>query len=286
MEQNKTSASASTAALELYEYPFSLESCEFMEATKPSITTNPICRNYIFEYIVKGKGTLICNDKVYHLDKGDLFIIHKGSNFQYFPNASDPWSKIRFTADGILVSNLIVSYGLYDSVLIKGFNSEKLFRDMLDIWKNKGTANTMLSASMKLHEILQRAYLTQNKNIPRSNAVAIKRILDSSLYKANFSMKDITKVLGISKAQIINIFRAKYGQTPYKYFIEQRIQVSASMLLNTDMSIKEIADSLHFSDQHYYANVFKKLIGVTPNQYRKDRKQLFESLSSTEQTHA
>lgn len=264
-------------ALYPFDYPFSLDSCDVIDEETPHITMSPISHTYTFEYITKGEGTLICNDKVYHLEHGDLFLLHKGSNYQYFPDIKKPWNRIRFSCDGILASNLIVSYGLFDTVSVKNFQGEKLFREMYDIFTRLNGEQMVHFASIKFHEILQKIYIAQNRNLPKNNAVAIKKILDSNLYKANFSMKDVSKLLGISKAQIINIFREKYGQTPYKYFIEQRIQISTTMLLNTDMSIKEISDALCFSDQHYYANVFKKTIGCSPNQFRHENTELYKN---------
>ncbi len=260
-----------------YTFPFNIYNCDFIEDETPHITNNPISQCYAFEYISRGEGTLICNDKVYHLEKGDLFILPKGSNYQYFPDIKRPWSRLRFSADGILVSNLIVSYGLHDVVMVKNFGGEKLFKEILELSRRMPDEDALYESSIKFHEILQKIYTAQNKNLPQNNALAIKKILDSNIYKADFSMKDVSKLLGISKAQIINIFREKYGETPYKYFIEQRIQLSAEMLLNTDMSIKEISDAFCFSDQHYYANVFKKIIGSSPNQYRKERTELFKT---------
>lgn len=281
MEQNVFEFEEKIEKIDPYKHPFNLEKCELTQSINPHITVTPISHNYIFEYIIKGEGTLICNDKVYHLEKGDLFILAKGSNYQYFPDIKKPWSKIRFTADGILVSNLIVSYSLNDVVAVKGFNGEKLFKEMLEISQSEETEEEklMLAQSLKFHEILQRIYITQNRNLPKDTAAAIKKILDTNLYKADFSMKDVSALLGLSKAQIINIFREKYNQTPYKYFIDRRVQLSVTMLVNTDMSIKEISDTLHFSDQHYYANVFKKSIGISPKQFRKEHTEVYKKSS-------
>lgn len=260
-----------------YEFPFNIISCEIIEDETPHITASPISQNYSFEYITKGEGTLICNDKVYHLERGDLFILQKGSNYQYFSDMKKPWNRIKFSADGILISNLIVSYGLLDTVVVKGFNGEAKFREMFELFKKIPDETSMCGAGLKLHDILQKIYITLNRNLPTNSAVAIKKILDSNIFKNDFSMKDVSKVLGISKAQIINIFREKYGSTPYKYFIEQRIKMSTEMLINTEMSIKEISDTLCFSDQHYYANVFKRIIGISPNQFRKEQNELYKN---------
>ena len=41
------------------------------------------------------------------------------------------------------------------------------------------------------------------------------------------------------------------------------------MLLNSQMSINEISEALHFADQHYFTNAFKKVMYITPSEFRK-----------------
>ena len=57
--------------------------------------------------------------------------------------------------------------------------------------------------------------------------------------------------------------------TPYQYFSTKRIEIAASLLLNSNLQVKEIAESLNYSDQPYFSNAFKKIMGVSPEKYRK-----------------
>lgn len=53
-----------------------------------------------------------------------------------------------------------------------------------------------------------------------------------------------------------------------QYIQEQKIEKAKSLLKTTDRSILEIATYLGFSSQGYFQNVFKKLTGMTPKEYR------------------
>ena len=83
------------------------------------------------------------------------------------------------------------------------------------------------------------------------------------------SMKKIAKRCSLSKTSFYRQFQNAFGISPGLYR-EQRIFNQAQALLEeTDLTISEIADRLHFKNAAYFATRFKKTIGETPSQYRK-----------------
>lgn len=250
------------------EFPFNIEisgltSCD---SQYEIYRENSYC--YILEYICEGSGTIFCNGKEYHVSKGDVYLLPKGSCHKYFPDKA--WDKIWFNIDGTLVSNILYSYGLNDTIVFKNFNNKKMFEDFYKITNSKAPAkDIMLSAAIQFHIIVQRLYALKQKNILNSNVNTIKSMLDSSLYEKDVSLKNIANKLCMSQAQVISIFKRTFNMTPYQYFARKRIEIAATLLLNSNMQIKEIAELLNYSDQPYFSNAFKKIMGVSPEQYRK-----------------
>ncbi|WP_332238686.1 helix-turn-helix transcriptional regulator [Sporolactobacillus sp. KGMB 08714] len=58
------------------------------------------------------------------------------------------------------------------------------------------------------------------------------------------------------------------GITPMKYLNQVRIEEAKKRLLNTTLSIKQIADQCGFQNVYYFSNLFKKVIGMPPMHYR------------------
>lgn len=127
----------------------------------------------------------------------------------------------------------------------------------------------MFNAAVKFHEIIQCLYKNLQKNLLDTNVNTIKKMLDANLYEKDISLKNIAKHLNMSQAQVINIFKKTFNMTPYQYFSKKRIEIAASLLLNSNMQVKEIAELLNYSDQPYFSNAFKKIMGVSPDKYRK-----------------
>jgi AraC-like DNA-binding protein len=56
--------------------------------------------------------------------------------------------------------------------------------------------------------------------------------------------------------------------SPMEYFIHLKIQKSCQLLFNTGVKIKDVAKEIGYDDPYYFSRLFKKLMGMSPEQYR------------------
>lgn len=66
-------------------------------------------------------------------------------------------------------------------------------------------------------------------------------------------------------------FRASLGMSPYRYFNKRRITRAKELLLDPGRSLTDIGLSLGFSSHSHFTDTFRKITGLTPSQFRKDR---------------
>lgn len=74
--------------------------------------------------------------------------------------------------------------------------------------------------------------------------------------------------LFISRSYLSSKFKKETGITLSQYIQEQRIKKAQELLKSSNKSILEISTFLGFSSQGYFQNVFKKVVGMTPREYR------------------
>ena len=84
------------------------------------------------------------------------------------------------------------------------------------------------------------------------------------------SLKDIADAAHISKGECCRIFKRIQHTTPFLYLISFRVAQSVKLLSTTDYSVAEIAQQVGFGSSSYYNECFKKEMGCTPSQYRKN----------------
>lgn len=92
--------------------------------------------------------------------------------------------------------------------------------------------------------------------------------------RANFrrpdlSVKDIADAVNLSPQHMTSVFKENTGMTVGQYIKRTRLDFSYSLLKKTDMTLSEIADSSGYTDENYWAKVFKKEYGSAPSEYRK-----------------
>jgi AraC family transcriptional regulator len=64
-------------------------------------------------------------------------------------------------------------------------------------------------------------------------------------------------------------FKAATGLPPHQYFILRRVERAKQLLQGDgDLALAEVAASAGFSDQSQFTRHFKRLVGVTPGQFR------------------
>ena len=80
-------------------------------------------------------------------------------------------------------------------------------------------------------------------------------------------LDEICSAAELSPSYLIRAFKDKYGLTPHAYLINCRVEFSRSQL-RRGRPIAEVALAAGFSDQAHLQRSFKKLVAVTPGQYR------------------
>ena len=64
-------------------------------------------------------------------------------------------------------------------------------------------------------------------------------------------------------------FKAATGLPPHQYVIMRRVERAKQLLqAGTDLSLAEVAARAGFSDQSQFSQHFKRMVGVTPGQFR------------------
>jgi AraC family transcriptional regulator len=85
----------------------------------------------------------------------------------------------------------------------------------------------------------------------------------------NIRLEELAAVAGISQFHFARQFKASVGVSPHEYQLRRRIERARNLLLaSSEPTQTEIAHSLGFSDESHFRKHFKRIVGVTPGQFR------------------
>ncbi|GMK39966.1 hypothetical protein PCCS19_30210 [Paenibacillus sp. CCS19] len=83
------------------------------------------------------------------------------------------------------------------------------------------------------------------------------------------TLESMAEALGASPVYVSRLLKQELGMTFVGYLTQLRMKKAVQLLSGTDLSINEIAERVGYDTQHYFSTAFKKVNGVSPNQYRK-----------------
>lgn len=102
------------------------------------------------------------------------------------------------------------------------------------------------------------------------------RLLSEYQYNVNFSLKQLSDLMGYSPSHLSGLFKKQFGMTFQDYLIHTRIEKAKRLILTTDLKNYEIAEQIGFGDVNYFGTRFKKLVGMSPKQYKEKVKHHYE----------
>jgi AraC family transcriptional activator of pobA len=94
-----------------------------------------------------------------------------------------------------------------------------------------------------------------------------KQLIEQNCQK-NWSISQYSGELGIGQNHLSETVKSVTGRTSTDLVNDRMLLEIKRLLLNTDLSISEIAYQLNFTDQSYFSKYFKKLVGMSPGVYR------------------
>jgi AraC family transcriptional regulator len=84
------------------------------------------------------------------------------------------------------------------------------------------------------------------------------------------SLASLAKESGYSREHFLRMFRAATGLTPHQYVLERRLSTAQQLLRQSTMLLADIALKCGFSSQTHMNDVFRKRLGVTPLECRRN----------------
>lgn len=83
------------------------------------------------------------------------------------------------------------------------------------------------------------------------------------------TLESFARKLQVSPVYLSRVLKKELGDSFVALLTHMRIRKAIQLLNSTDLAIHEIAEQTGYDSQHYFSTTFKKVMGVSPNQYRR-----------------
>lgn len=85
-------------------------------------------------------------------------------------------------------------------------------------------------------------------------------------------LADLAALVDLSQSHFSRAFKASTGMAPYRWQLDARIRRAQALLLDTRLTLDQVAAATGFADAVHFGRTFRRLTGATPAAWRNDRK--------------
>lgn len=87
----------------------------------------------------------------------------------------------------------------------------------------------------------------------------------------SFTVPELAKLAGASRASFVRLFQAATGSSPQRWLRARRLEQAARLLLSSDERLSVIASRVGYTSEFSLSRAFKRQYGVAPAHYREQR---------------
>lgn len=122
----------------------------------------------------------------------------------------------------------------------------------------------VLEQTKRQFEVYESSFLS----VERKSVMEIKSYIRSHLQE-KLDLETLSKRFFFSAGYLGQLFKQETGVNITAYINNERIALAKKLLLERDLSIKDVSERTGFNDSKYFTRMFKRSTGISPKEYRK-----------------
>ena len=237
---------------------------------RDSVTRLRSVVDYEIELMLDDGGIAHLNGERYPICKGDLLIAQPGDKRQSTLHFSALF--VHFSTGDPAIREMLRTVAGYHSAV--DFEKMRMLLDEICEMFLSFEPDSDIFAAVKLVELI--CIIKQDRATISNQTVASNQksvVSDAIAYMKRYYMEPLTieqiaKHCGVSAPYFYKLFLGSVHTSPYNYLISLRISAAKSLLVNTAMSVGEIAEKCGFNSQACFSDRFKRQTGFAPRQFR------------------
>jgi len=253
-------------------------------------------------YVASGQGIHYLGGKEYIVSKGDLFVINYNVPHEFRSNSDSPSSLL--VVYNCIFKPEFLDYSLVNckdfSDIIQHFFLKSLFPEQMSGQADIRLTDQDSGEIEELYEKMYREFQVREEGyieIIRAYVIELlvkifrlcrrtnelnagiqhqrKQLLDNVIeyMKANYAeelkIDDLAAMAFLSPNYFCTLFKNCVGMTVLEYIQKLRVEQACNLLRETEMKVLDIAGHVGYADIKFFNQVFKRITGMTPSQYRR-----------------
>ena len=241
---------------------------------------------YHMHFILDGAGYFEIDNLLYHLKRGQIFLIPPNTVSHYYAEPSNPWTYAFISFEGNKAEQYVRQAGFHNSYVRDTILSPEQFSSLIE--EMLKTHQLTITNELKRVSLLFSLFSLLTESSKTSHGVHQDHDYSSETYfehalqyiQMNYMhpihIQDIADYIGITRSYLFHIFTKKLHLSPQKYLLNYRVEKAKYLLASTNQLIKDIAFSVGYPDSLAFSRMFRNETGISPSEFRENLSQHFE----------
>jgi len=224
---------------------------------------------------VEGEGIFSFSGEKHILSPGKGILLTPFTPHSYYASHYK-WSTLYITFGGAAAESILNSLDLNFNALYSESKDLPFSKQIEGILKTieKESEFLKLDLSSALYSfiiMLKKFGKLKNQQSLSNNYDKIRPVVEwlEDVYPENIGLTEMAEKANMSPQNLSALFRHTFGTSPYSFLINLRIREAKKKLVaHSELSLKEIAESIGFNDVSHFVATFRRVEGLTPKKYR------------------
>lgn len=238
-------------------------------------------------YCISGSFVVRINKNDYTVTGGQAVFVSSFESHEY-TNVAIATEILRITLGPVVIKkkfHLLAEISYTNPVFSSGDNGAvfaelaPVFEKMVDVLRKEETVSKelavtgylyLLSAVLYKYRDHQPGMAGEKKKRMKAHR-SVNEVIEHihKNYKEKITLDDASKICGYEKSSLCRQFKMATKMSFYQYLSSYRIAVACAMLTESKETIADIGETVGISEPKTFSRLFKKTVGVSPGEYRK-----------------
>lgn len=220
-------------------------------------------------YVISGKAIVRVGGRQFVAVPGQIYVLPRGVDHEYWGVAEDPWSQIFAYFRGQFATTILQEYGLGDTYCFPGESLRdefSLVEELMDSIESEPVIQSRLAGFYS--RLIYRLAVSQMDVSYSAEALVLHEYLVENMDRI-VTNQELADQIYRSVDYCVKLFNREYGTTPYNFQLNEKMRVAKGLLSDTTLPIAEIGLRVGYRDTCYFSGLFKSKTGFSPRAFRK-----------------
>jgi AraC-like DNA-binding protein len=261
---------------------FHIHYCNCSKFNKSKRSSSKITRtiqHHELIFVTGGNGSIIIEKKRYQVKDGMLFYICPDVLHSIEIDTKEPicflsvhfsYVYVSFNESKWDIINQVEMLPLHPAQELKDYyHIDDTFKKLVDSWNEKLPGYEFITKTL-----LQQLLIAIFQNIRKqkqhySTSLKVEKIIQYMHQNINnrVTLTELSEMVQLSSTYLSRAFKETTGYSVIEFFNKIKIDKAKELINEGDKKIKEVAQTLGFTDEFYFSRIFKRIEGTSPSEY-------------------